>query len=128
MEIEEETNKNLESNNKVIHEGLNINKKSFFPKSYLNKYHNDNSLNENNKINYNYYEYNNSINNINQPNNGIYFNNNYQNNINNGGWLYNGDSNAYYYEQPDENNSNNFYYVINRFQENNQSRYGRYYK
>ena len=129
MEIEEETNKNLESNNKVIHEGLNINKKSFFPKSYLNKYHNDNSLNENNKINYNYYEYNNNnINNINQPNNGIYFNNNYQNNINNGGWLYNGDSNAYYYEQPDENNSNNFYYVINRFQENNQSRYGRYYK
>ena len=58
---EEEKNKSYENSKKVIHEGLNINKKSFFPKSYLNKYHNntpalkDNSSNYyNNNNNYNY--------------------------------------------------------------------------
>ena len=144
---EEEKNKSYENNKKLIHEGLNINKKSFFPKSYLNKYHNntpalkDNSsnyYNNNNNYNYNnnnsnyndiYYNMNNmnNINNMNQQMNGIYNNNNLPNNINNG-WLYNGEDNAYYFENLDENNSNSFYYVINRFQDNNQPRYGRPYK
>ena len=69
----------------------------------------------------------NNINNMNQQMNGIYNNNNLPNNINNG-WLYNGEDNAYYFENLDENNSNSFYYVINRFQDNNQPRYGRPYK
>ena len=140
FEIEEEKNKNIESNTK-IHESLNINKKSFFPKSYLNKYHNNinpfSSMNNNNNINNNRFNYNFNYNenqfnnNINNPqiNEYIYNNNNMINNPNlNNGWLYNGEDNAFYYEQPDENNSSNFYYVINRFQDSNQSKYGRQYK
>ena len=140
-DMEEEKNKNTEKYNK-IHESLNINKKSFFPKSYLNKYHNQNqnqnqfsSMNNNNYIdnnnnfnyNYNYndngYQFNSNINN--QQMNDYFYNNN---SVNNNGWLYNGEDNAYYYEQPDENNSSNFYYVINRFEDSNQSKYGRQYK
>jgi len=141
---EEEKNKSYENSKKVIHEGLNINKKSFFPKSYLNKYHNntsnikDNSSNCNYNYNYNYNNNNsnyndiyynmNNINNMNQQMNGFYNNNLSNNNNINNGWLYNGEDNAYYFENQDENNSSNFYYVINRFQENNQPRYGRPYK
>ena len=143
IEEEEEKNKNIDNNYKMIHESLNINKKSFFPKSYLYKYHNasqsNNNINNfninNNKINnfnynynYNGNEFHNNINNPNQQMNDFYYNNNNNiQNINNG-WLYNGQDNAYYFEQPDENNSSNFYYVINRFQDSNQSRYGRQYK
>ena len=128
FEDEEEKNKNIESNNKIIHEGLNINKKSFFPKSYINK--NIMTLpktnNNNNQNNFNYnFNYNNNnndyYNNFNYQNqiNEIYYNNLQNNNINNG-WLYKGEDNTYYFEQPDENNSSDFYYTINRFQDNNQ--------
>jgi hypothetical protein len=126
---EEEKNKSTESNNKNIHEGLNINKKSFFPKSYLNRNQisfsnkNNNSINNlNYNYNYNkddYYKY---MNNQNQQMSEIYYNNLQNNNMNNV-WLYNGENNTYYYEKPDENNSNNYYYMINRFEDSNQSKY-----
>ena len=147
---EEEKNKNIENDGKIKHEKLNINKKSFYPKSYLNRYrnysqpnlfntiNNANNINNfnnininNNRINYNSIynfngnDYHNNLNNPNQINDYYY---NIPNLNSNNGWLYNGEENAYYYEQPDENNSSNFYYVINRFQESNQSRYGRQYK
>lgn len=135
---EEEKNKNVENNNNMIHESLNINRKSFFPKSYLNRSYNafqtnnyNNNFNNSNRINnynynYNRNEFPNNINNPNQHMNDFYYNNNITN-INNG-WLYNGEDNTYYFEQPDENNSSNFYYVINRFQDNNKNRYGSQYK
>ena len=128
---EEEKNKNIESNNNNIYDKLNINKKSFFPKSFLNKNKNKPSslgleLNNNHpKLNYNYnFNYNSKE--FYNPNQQLYYNNIL--NSNNNGWLYNGDDNAYYYEQPDENNANNFYYVINRFQDSNQNKYSRQYK
>ena len=135
--IEEEKNKNFEGNNKTIHESLNINKKSFYPKSYLNKCskpnffvgnnNNDNRINFNYNYNFNGSDFNNIINN--SQFNQIYINNNIPNIANaNNGWIYNDENNAYYFEQPDENNPSNFYYVINKFQENNQSKYGRQYK
>ena len=141
---EEEKNK-IETNAK--HEKLNVNKKSFYPKSYLNRYrnlsqpnlfnninniNNFNSINiNNNRFNYNSInnfngnDYHNSINNPNQINDYYY---NIPNINSNNGWIYNGDNNAFYFEQPDGNKSSNFYYVINRFQESNQSKYGRHYK
>ena len=128
---EEEKNKNIESNNNNIYDKLNINKKSFFPKSFLNKSKNKPSslgleINNNHpKLNYNYnFNYNSKE--FYNPNQQLYYNNIL--NSNNNGWLYNGDDNAYYYEQPDENNANNFYYVINRFQDSNQNKYNRQYK
>lgn len=139
FEIEEEKNKINESNNKIKHASLNINKKSFYPKSFLNRNHglnpyssmNNNSINTNSKF---YYEnqFNNNINNQNslQINDYFYNNKNLTSNLNlNDGWLYNEqDNNAFYYEQPDENNSSNFYYVINRFQDGNQGKYAKPYK
>ena len=128
---EKEEKQRKEINNKLIHENININinKKGFYPKSYLNKYHNLISPQNNNTTDniMNYYAFNNN-NNTNITNIGnktfsghFYYNNN--NNFNNGnlinnGWLYNGEDNAYYFEQSDENNSSNYYYVINRFQDN----------
>ena len=128
---EEEKNKNSESNNKIVHEGLNINKKSFFPKSYLNRnllsLSPNNNNNNNFDYNYNKINYYNYMNNQNHQMNEIYYNN-LQNNNNINGWLYNGEDNNFYYEHPDENNSSNYYYTINRFQDSNQSKYGRQYK
>jgi len=123
----EEKIKNNEIGNKLLHESLNINKKSFYPKNYIsNKYHNlsidgniNPLLNKNNHFNFN-----NNNNNINTIGNKtftqhFYYNNNFNNpTLVNNGWLYNNDDNAYYFEPPDENNSSNFYYVINRFQDN----------
>ena len=132
----EEKSKKDEIDNKSLHEGININKKGFYPKNYFNnKYHfvnNNTSPNNpqminttNNKMNI--YNYNNNINTIgNKTFSGHFYYNNYNNgNLVNNGWLYNGeDNNTYFFEQPDENNaSNNFYYVINKYQDNLPNRY-----
>ncbi len=127
----EEMNKNKNSGigNKLIHESLNLNKKSFYPKNYFNnKYHILNTESSNaqmiNKVNY--YNYPNNINTIgNKTFSGHFYYNNFNANTNlvNNGWLYSGEDNTYYFEQPDENNSNNFYYVINKYQDNYPSRY-----
>ena len=124
--------KNNEIGNKLIHENLNINKKGFYPKNYINnKYHFINNNNTepninpmmNNKLNY--FNYQNNINTIaNKTFSGHFYYNNYNNpNLVNNGWLYSGDDNTYYFEQSDENNPSNFYYVINKFQDNLPSRY-----
>ena len=128
----EEKIKNNEIGSKLIHESLNINKKSFYPKNYFsNKSHNNLNTDENINpmINKNsFYNFNintnNSMNTIgNKTFSGhfYYSNNNNFNNpnlVNNAGWLYNNEDNTYYFDPPDENNSsNNFYYVINRFQD-----------
>ena len=117
----EEKMKNNEIGNKLIHEGLNINKKSFYPKNYFNnKYHTINPevnniqmMNKNNYYNYN------MINNIgNKTFSGhFYFNNYNPPNITNNGFLYNREDNAFYFEPQDENNSSNFYYIINKYQD-----------
>jgi hypothetical protein len=127
----EEMNKNKNSGigNKLIHESLNLNKKSFYPKNYFNnKYHilntEPNNVQMINKVNY--YNYPNNINTIgNKTFSGHFYYNNFNANTNlvNNGWLYSGEDNTYYFEQPDENNSNNFYYVINKYQDNYPSRY-----
>ena len=135
-EKEEKTKKD-EINNKLLHEGININKKGFYPKSYFNnKYHFINSntspnnlqmmTSNNNKINI--YNYNNNINTIGNKTFSGHF---YYNNINNGnlvnnGYLYNGENNnIFYFDQPDENNAsnNNFYYVINKYQDSLPNKY-----
>ena len=140
--LEEEKNKNYDSNNKLPHESLKINKNSFYPKSYyLHKYHNSMSFSnndiqniDNNQTNYNYFfngnEYYNNMNNINYQNlpiNKMYYN---ITNLNNNGWLCKDENNnAYYFEQSGENSPNNdFYYIINKFQEKNQTKYSRQYK
>ena len=121
----EEKNKDNEIGSKLIHESLNINKNSFYPKNYFNnKNHTLNTDTTNNPMinkNNNYFNYSNNNKAFNEQN--FYFNNN--NNFNylnmpttNNGWLYNKEDNAYYFEPQDENNSSNFYYVINRFQDN----------
>ena len=131
----EEKMKNNEIGNKIIHESLNINKKGFYPKNYINnKYHFINNNNNNNtepNINpmmnnkLNYFNYQNNINTIaNKTFTGHFYYNNYNNpNLVNNGWLYSGEENTYYFEQPDENNPSNFYYVINKYQDNLPSRY-----
>ena len=127
----EEKIKNNEIGSKLIHESLNINKKSFYPKNYFsNKSHNNLNTDENINpmINKNsFYNFNINTNNMNTIGNKTfsghfyYSNNNNFNNpslVNNAGWLYNNEDNTYYFDPPDENNSsNNFYYVINRFQD-----------
>ena len=118
----EEKQKKNEIGNKLSHESLNINKKSFYPKNYINnKYYTINTdvnniqmINKNNYFNYN------NINTIgNKTFSGhFYFNNFTQPNLVNNGFLYNNEDNAYYFDPPDENNSSNFYYVINKYQDN----------
>ena len=129
----EEKLKKSEIGDKLFHEGININKKSFYPKNYFNnKYHFVNNTNNNNNSSQNNIQLLNNkmniynYNNINTIGNKTFSGHFYYNSINNGnlvnnGWLYNSEdnNNAYYFEQPDENNaSNNFYYVINKFQDN----------
>ena len=135
----EEKLKKSEIGDKLLHEGININKKSFYPKYYFNnKYHFVNSPNNSNNSSPNNIQLLNSkmniynYNNINTIGNKTFSGHFYYNNFNNGGnlvnngWLYNSEdnNNAYYFEQPDENNSsNNFYYVINKFQDNLPNRF-----
>ena len=135
----EEKLKKSEIGDKLLHEGININKKSFYPKNYFNnKYHFVNSPNNSNNSSPNNIQLLNSkmniynYNNINTIGNKTFSGHFYYNNFNNGGnlvnngWLYNSEdnNNAYYFEQPDENNSsNNFYYVINKFQDNLPNRF-----
>ena len=123
----EEKSKNNEIGSKLIHESLNINKKSFYPKNYFSNKHNlntDENINPMiNKTSYYNFNINNNMNTIgNKTFSGhFYYSNNNFNNlnlVNNTGWLYNNVDNAYYFDSPDENNSsNNFYHVINRFQD-----------
>ncbi len=134
---EKEEKQRKEISSKLIHDNININinKKGFYPKSYLNKYHNfitsqsqTNSINENNMMNYyGYYQDNNMANIGNKTFSGhFYYNNNFNNgNLVNNGLIYNGEDNAYYFEQSDENSPSNYYYVINRFQDSYPNRYGR---
>ena len=134
---EKEEKQRKEISSKLIHDNININinKKGFYPKSYLNKYHNfitsqsqTNNINENNMMNYyGYYPDNNMANIGNKTFSGhFYYNNNFNNgNLVNNGLIYNGEDNAYYYEQSDENSPSNYYYVINRFQDSYPNRYGR---
>jgi hypothetical protein len=135
----EEKLKKSEIGDKLLHEGININKKSFYPKNYFNnKYHFVNSPNNSNNSSPNNIQLLNSkmniynYNNINTIGNKTFSGHFYYNNFNNGGnlvnngWLYNSEdnNNAYYFEQPDENNSsNNFYYVINKFHDNLPNRF-----
>ena len=134
---EKEEKQRKEISSKLIHDNININinKKGFYPKSYLNKYHNfitsqsqTNNINENNMMNYyGYYPDNNMTNIGNKTFSGhFYYNNNFNNgNLVNNGLIYNGEDNAYYFEQSDENSPSNYYYVINRFQDSYPNRYGR---
>ena len=149
LKKEKEEKQRKEINNKLIHENINfnINKKGFYPKSYLNRYHHNlitnsqNINNDNTNLNYtntnnimNYYNNYNSTNNTmanigNKTFSGHFYYNNYSNgNLVNNGRLYNGEDNAYYFEQGDENNSSNYYYVINRFQDSYPNRYTRIHK
>lgn len=117
---------------KITEEGLNINKESFFPKSYLNSLNNKNNINNNININSN--NRNNSNNNV-FPLNEVQDNNNSQkenmlrikldSNNYSKGWFYNDNENVYYYNQNENNNNSNgendnsnsdlFYYTLNPF-------------
>ena len=122
--IEEEKNKNCDNNinTEKISSKLNLNRKSFFPKSYIIKQKNLNSLN-NNSTKINYYKINPKI----IPINGIYLNQIVKNSSN--GWIFNNENHAYYYEQQNEGHpDDDFYYVINKFQENSQNKYCHQYK
>ena len=116
----------------LVH-GLNINKESFFPKSYNRNNNNNmnNIYNEYDNNSYNQYQYNNFINNSN--NNGYYYNNNYDsyykenqgkkdyNNVNKNysvnneiifnnnynGLFYDHEGKYYYYNNNSENNEDN---------------------
>ena len=128
----------LNSDNKtssinLVH-GLNINKESFFPKSYNRNNNNINNINYYNEYDnntYNQYQYNNYINNNN--NNSYYYNNNYESyykenqgkqDYNNGnknystnneiifnnnynGLFYDHEGKYYYYNNNSENNEDN---------------------
>ena len=122
----EEKNRHNELGSKLIHESLNINKNSFYPKNYFNNRNHalNNDNNNNNQVNNknNYFNYDNNNTNTKAFNEQqYYFNNNnnfnFPNLVNTNGWRYNKEDNIYYFEPQDENNSSNFYYTINRFQD-----------
>ena len=117
---------NLDNNNNSLIHGININKESFFPKSYLqDKKYETNYNNFNN--NYQNKSYENNIQNYIKENdnknnyNNIILNNEILNN-NYNGLFYNDKENYYYYDKSNDNNEDNedsnsdsYYYTLKPF-------------